>query len=83
MQSNVVKNQETKMNTIMFIVWGFMIPIAAFSFVMLFLGGTIADASVLTMTVVAIVIRLLQGILGDKAKIYMLVLCQSVVLLPW
>ena len=70
MQNNVVKSQETKMNTIMFIVWGFMIPIAAFSFVMLFLGGTVADASVLSMTVVAIAIRLLQGVLGDKAKYF-------------
>lgn len=59
---------EAKMNLLMFIVWGFVIPIAACSFVMLFLNGNIHDLSVLSMTVMAIGIKIFENKLGDKAK---------------
>ena len=68
MELKTLKNEEKQMNRIMFLVWGFMIPIAAFAFVMLFLGGTIKDASALLMVILSILIRILEGRLGAKAK---------------
>lgn len=68
MQLDILKNEEKQMNLLMFLVWGFLIPIVAFSFVMLFLGGTIEEASVLSMVVLAIVIRIFERKLGTKAK---------------
>ena len=68
MNLQILKNEEKRMNLIMFGVWGFLIPIAACIFVMLFLKGTIADTSVLTMVVFAILIRVFEGKLGTKAK---------------
>lgn len=47
MQLELLKNEEKQMNLIMFLVWGFLIPIAAFAFVMIFLSGTAADATIL------------------------------------
>ena len=61
MNLEVLKNEEKRMNLIMFGVWGFLIPIAACIFVMLFLQGTIADTSVLSMVVLAILIRVFEG----------------------
>lgn len=57
---------EEKMNLLMFIVWGFVIPIAACSFVMLFLNGNIRDLSALSMTVMAIGIKIFEKKLGNK-----------------
>lgn len=68
MQLEVLKNEEKRMNLIMFIVWGFMVPIAAVSFVMLFLGGTIHDTVALLMIVCAVLIRIFEKKLGSKAK---------------
>ncbi|MCM1183494.1 MAG: methyl-accepting chemotaxis protein [Roseburia sp.] len=70
MQLDVLKNEEKQMNLIMFVVWGFLIPIAAFAFVMIFLGGTIADATVLLMVAASVIIRLLEKSLGSKAKYF-------------
>lgn len=44
------KMQERKMNLIMFGVWGFLVPITACVFVLLFLKGNIRDTSVLSMS---------------------------------
>lgn len=60
--------QEKKMNQIMFGVWGFLVPIAACSFVILFLHGNVKDATVLCMTVFAILIRIFEINLGKMAK---------------
>lgn len=68
MQLEVLKNEEKKMNFIMFGVWGLLIPIAAFAFVMLFLGGTIKDAAILLMIVCGGLIKLSENALGSKAK---------------
>ena len=68
MNLQILKYEEKRMNLIMFGVWGFLIPIAACIFVILFLEGTIADTSVLTMVVFAILIRVFEGKLGTKAK---------------
>ena len=35
MQLELLKNEEKQMNLIMFLVWGFLIPIAAFALVMI------------------------------------------------
>lgn len=60
--------QERKMNLIMLGVWGFLIPIAACIFVILFLKGNVKDASILLMPVAAILIRVFEKQLGTKAK---------------
>lgn len=70
MNLEILKNEEKRMNSIMFGVWGFLIPIAAYLFVMLLLQGTIADTSVLSMVVSAILIRVFEGKLGAKAKYF-------------
>ena len=65
---NMLQKQERTMNLIMFMVWGFLLPISACIFVILFLGGTIVDTVVLIMSVVAITIKLFEKTLGEKAK---------------
>ncbi|MGN0414699.1 MAG: methyl-accepting chemotaxis protein [Agathobacter sp.] len=70
MNLHVLKDEEKRMNLIMFVIWGFLLPIAACLFVMLFLKGTIADTSVLFMVVLAILIRVFEGKLGAKAKYF-------------
>ena len=62
------KMQERKMNDIMLGVWGFLIPIAACAFVLLFLNGNVKDTAILSGTVFAILIRAFEGKLGPKAK---------------
>ena len=68
MKLAILKNEEKQMNLIMFLVWGFLIPIAACTFVLVFLNGTIADTSVLSMVVLALLIRAFEGKLDSKAK---------------
>ena len=68
MQLELLKNEERQMNLIMFLAWGFLIPIAAFAFVMLFLDGTVKDAVVLLMVVFAVLIRVFEKVWGGKAK---------------
>lgn len=67
MELEVLKNEEKRMNTIMFL---FMtaIPIVAFTYVFLFNNGKGRDAIVLAMTGCSICIRLLQKPLGKNAK---------------
>lgn len=62
--------QEQKLNRIMFWVWGIMLPIAACSFVLLFLHGNARDLSTYGMTLVAILIRVFEKQLGTKAKYF-------------
>ena len=68
MQLELLKNEEKQMNLIMFLVWGFLIPIAAFAFVMIFLSGTAADATILIMVPLALIIKLFEKSLGANAK---------------
>lgn len=68
MELELLKNEERQMNFIMFVAWGFLIPIAALAFVMLFLNGTVKDAVVLLMILSAILIRVFEKSLGAKAK---------------
>lgn len=67
MDLEVLKNEERRMNTIMFL---FMtaIPIVACTYVTLFNGGKARDAVVLVMTGCSILVKLLQKPLGKHAK---------------
>lgn len=67
MKSDVLKNEEKQMNAIMFLTM-IAIPVAGFSFVMLFLQGTIKDALVFFMAVFGAFIRLFEKKLGSLAK---------------
>lgn len=65
-----IKNQERMMNSIMFGVWGVMLPIAACAFVILFLNGDVRDTVALGMIVLAVLIRIFERQLGIKAKYF-------------
>lgn len=58
------------MNSIMFGVWGVMLPIAACAFVILFLNGDVRDTVALGMIVLAVLIRIFERQLGIKAKYF-------------
>ena len=60
--------QERNLNRIMFLIWGIMLPIAASTFVLLFLHGNARDLSAYFMMVFAILIRVFEKQLGEKAK---------------
>lgn len=68
MRSQVLEKQEKQVNFIMFVMCGFLIPIAAVSFVLLFLGGTVRDTVVLAMIPFALLIKAFEKQLGTKAK---------------
>lgn len=55
------------MNLIMFFV-NLGIPVAAFSFVMLYLHGTALDATIFLMAVLAGLVRAFEKSLGSRAK---------------
>lgn len=67
MQLSVLKNEEKQMNFIMFLVMIF-VPVAAFGFVMLFLGGTAKDSVCLFMALSSVVVRIFEKQLGKYAK---------------
>lgn len=67
MELSILKNEEKQMNLIMFLV-GTVVPVSAAIFVMLFLGGTVADCVVLFMAVANILTRIFEKKLGRYAK---------------
>lgn len=67
MELAVLKNEERRMNKIMF-VFLLAIPVVAFVYVLLFNGGKARDAIVLVMVACGILVRLLQNQLGKYAK---------------
>lgn len=67
MSLEVLKNEEKLMNRILFL-FDAVIPIVAFFYVILFNGGTMIDAVVLIMTALAVLTKLLEGVLGKYAK---------------
>ncbi len=67
MKPEVLKNEEKQMNMIIFLTM-LVIPVAAFTFVMLFLQGTAIDAVVFLMAGFAILIKLFEKKLGTFAK---------------
>ncbi len=68
MELKILKNEEKMMNTIMFFLWGLLVPIAAFIFVLFFLGGSMIDAVVFTMTFFGVLTRIFEKKLGKYAK---------------
>lgn len=68
MEKMINYEQEKKLNRIMFWVWGIMIPTAACTFVLLFLDGNAKDLSTYCMMVAAILTRVFEKQLGEKAK---------------
>lgn len=67
MQLDVFKNEEKLMNRILFL-FDTVIPIVAFTFVMLFNGGSWIDAIALIMTPLSILIKIFEKPLGKYAK---------------
>lgn len=67
MELKVLKNEEKLMNRIMFL-FNLCIPIVAFTYVMLFNGGTWIDAVALLISVLSLLTKALENVLGDKAK---------------
>lgn len=67
MELDILKNEERKMNFIMFLVC-LLMPVAALTFVLLFLQGTAIDCIVLGMGVSSIVVKIFEGKLGRYAK---------------
>lgn len=74
MELEVLKNEEKRMNIIMFLFL-LVIPVVAFVYVLLFNGGGMKDAIALTMVVGSIITKILEKPLGKYAKyIYISVL---------
>lgn len=67
MQLKSMKNEEKFMNKVM-VVYNIGIPIAGWSFVMLFLNGGVRECFVLSMVLGTILIKLFENKLADKAK---------------
>lgn len=67
MELEILKNEEKRMNMIMFIFLA-VIPIVAFVYVLLFNGGTIKDSIALVMVVCSFLIKILEKKLGKYAK---------------
>ncbi|MBQ7065523.1 MAG: chemotaxis protein [Lachnospiraceae bacterium] len=69
MELNVLKNEEKLMNMIMFL-FNLCIPVVAFTYVMLFNGGTWKDAIVLIMPVLSLLVKIFEKVLGGYAKYF-------------
>ena len=67
MELKVLKNEEKRMNMVMFLFLA-AIPVVAFVYVLLFNGGGARDAIVLGMAACGIVVKLLEKVLGKYAK---------------
>lgn len=67
MELEILKNEEKRMNMILFLFL-ISIPVVAFFYVLLFNGGGIRDAVVLLMVVCGLVIKALEKQLGTNAK---------------
>lgn len=67
MDLQVLRNEEKLMNMIMFL-FDLIIPVVAFTYVMLFNGGTWIDAFVLIMPLITILVRLFERPLGRYVK---------------
>lgn len=63
MELEILKNEEKRMNLVMFLFLA-IIPCVAAGYVLLFNRGTGRDCIVLTMVVASVVVKLLEKILG-------------------
>lgn len=67
MDLEILKNEEKRMNFIMFLFYA-AIPIVAFLYVLFFNGGSMRDSIALTMVLANIIVKLLEKPLGKYAK---------------
>ncbi len=67
MNLDILKNEEKRMNLIMF-VFLTVIPVVAFLYVLLFNGGSARDSVVLCMSLCGVITRVLEKPLGKYAK---------------
>ncbi len=67
MELEILKNEEKRMNLIMFLFLA-AIPCVALGYVLLFNGGTARDCIVLTMVLADLIVKLLEKPLGKYAK---------------
>lgn len=67
MKLEILKNEEKRMNMILFLFL-ISIPVVAFIYVLLFNGGKGRDAIVLLMVAAALIIKALEKQLGSNAK---------------
>ena len=67
MELQILKNEEKRMNLIMFLFLT-VIPVVAFLYVLLFNGGALKDSIVLLMTGLSVLVKLLEKKLGRYAK---------------
>ena len=67
MNLEILKDEEKRMNFIMFLFY-LAVPIVAFLFVLFFNGGSIKDIIVLLMTLSGVIIKVLEKPLGKYAK---------------
>lgn len=69
MELEVLKNEEKLMNRILFL-FNAIIPVVAFTYVMLFNGGSWIDAIALSMSVISILVKIFEKPLGKYAKYF-------------
>lgn len=69
MELEILKNEEKRMNTILFLFL-IVIPCVALGYVVLFNNGTLKDSIVLLMALSSIIVKLLERILGKYAKYF-------------
>lgn len=67
MKLEILKNEEKRMNFIMFLFLA-AIPVVAFAYVLLFNGGSLKDSIALLMVAASILVRLFEKHLGKMAK---------------
>lgn len=67
MNLEILKNEEKRMNLIMFLFLA-IIPIVAFVYVLLFNGGALKDSIVLLMVAASLITKALEKVLGKYAK---------------
>lgn len=67
MNLEILKNEEKRMNFIMFLFYA-AIPVVAFLYVLIFNGGSLKDSVVLLMVLCGLLVKALEKVLGKFAK---------------
>lgn len=67
MDLEILKNEEKRMNSIMFLFYA-VVPVCAFLFVLIFNGGALKDGIVLLMVLCGVIVKALEKPLGKYAK---------------
>jgi len=69
MELGILKNEEKRMNFVMFLFCA-IIPVVACGYVLLFNGGGVKDLVVLSMTLASCIVKALEKVLGKYAKYF-------------